>query len=438
MATIERPAAPAPPETPRVPKPSRPVVKPPKPFFLRSWFALVITAVLVAAHIYGYQVSQIEPGLLVQKWPDMQRRFGELLQPEIVVRDQKQLQVPLPIVGVETASTNPTPATIEAPTDTVINLGGDVEVRVAEGEQIETFNVKVEASKGEVAPGETMTVSGSGLRPNTPGRVLWQSTGLNASTQPIGTFTADAQGNFTTEVTVPGDADRVLNSFGFPNTLTVSQTWDFGNVYASETLTLVIEKMVETIFLALMGTTFAIVLSLPLSFLAARNLMPHTFLGNATYFVTRTLLNVLRSIEVLILAVIFAATVGLGPFAGVLALTVHSIASLGKLYSEAIESIDPGPLEAITATGANRLQVIMYAVVPQFIPQFLSFTLYRWDINVRMSTVIGFVGGGGVGYILLQFINLGNYFRAATAIWAIAIVVMAMDWASAKLRERII
>jgi phosphonate transport system permease protein len=414
------------------------VVKPPKPFFLRSWFALVITVILVVAHVIGWRVSQIDPALLVQKWPEMQRRFGELLQPEIVARDQMQLQIPLPIVGVDTAAEDPAPATIEMPTDTVLNLAGDAEQQVIDSETIETYNVKVEASKGEVAPGETMTVSGSGLRPNTPGRVLWQSTGLNASTQPIGTFTTDAQGNFTTEVTVPGDADRVLNSFGFPNTLTVSQTWDFGNVYMSQTLELVIQLMIETIFLALMGTTFAIILSIPLSFLASRNLMPHTFLGNAVYFITRTLLNVLRSIEVLILAIIFAATVGLGPFAGVLALTVHSVASLGKLYSEAIESIDPGPLEAITATGANRLQVIMYAVVPQFIPQFISFTLYRWDINVRMSTVIGFVGGGGIGFILQQFINLGNFFAAATAIWAIAIVVMAMDWASAKIRERVI
>jgi phosphonate transport system permease protein len=438
MATIERPTSSSAPETPRVPQPSRMVVKPPKPFFLRSWFGLVITVVLVAAHVYGWQVSKIDPGLLVQKWPEMQRRFGELLQPELVARDQMQLQIPLPIVGVETASANPTAQSIEAATDTVINLAGDAEQRVPEGDAIETFNVKVDASKGEIAPGETMTVSGSGLRPNTGGEVKWQSTGTQASTQTIGTFTTDAQGNFTTDVTVPQDADRVLNSFGFPNTLTVVQTWPFGNTYMSETLRLVIELMIETVFLALMGTTFAIFLSIPLSFLAARNLMPRTFLGNAVYFLTRTLLNILRAIEPLILAIIFAATVGLGPFAGVLALMIHSIASLGKLYSEAIESIDPGPLEAITATGANRLQVIMYAVVPQFIPQFISFTLYRWDINVRMSTIIGFVGGGGIGFILQQFINLGNFFAAATALWAIAIVVMAMDWASAKVRERVI
>lgn len=91
--------------------------------------------------------------------------------------------------------------------------------------------------------------------------------------------------------------------------------------------------------------------------------------------------------------------VGLGPYAGIIALTVHSVASLGKLYSEAIESIDPGPIEAIQATGATRLQTIMFAVVPQMIAPFVSFSIYRWDINVRMSTVIGLVGGGGVGFI---------------------------------------
>jgi phosphonate transport system permease protein len=154
--------------------------------------------------------------------------------------------------------------------------------------------------------------------------------------------------------------------------------------------------------------------------------------------VARTVLNVLRSIEVLILAVIFGATVGFGPFAGVLALSLHSIASLGKLYSEAIEAIDPGPIEAITATGANRLQVIMYAVVPQFIPQFISFTLYRWDINVRMSTVLGFVGGGGIGFLVQQYIQLLQWNQAATAIWAIALVVIAMDYASAKIRAAVI
>jgi phosphonate transport system permease protein len=160
--------------------------------------------------------------------------------------------------------------------------------------------------------------------------------------------------------------------------------------------------------------------------------------GSLVYYVTRTFFNLTRSIEVMIVAVIMAVVVGIGPFAGVMALVIHSIGALGKLYSEAIESIDPGPIEAITATGAGRLQVVLFAVLPQVIPQFISFTLYRWDINVRMSTIIGFVGGGGIGYLLIQYINLLQWNQAGTVIWLIAIVVGVMDYASAVLRERVV
>jgi len=147
---------------------------------------------------------------------------------------------------------------------------------------------------------------------------------------------------------------------------------------------------------------------------------------------------VFRSIEPLIWAMIGVAWVGLGPFAGVIALTVHSIAALGKLYSEAIESIDTGPIEAIQATGATWMQTIIYAVIPQIIPPFLSFTIYRWDINVRMSTIIGAVGGGGIGFLLFQWIRLTDWSNAGIAVWMIAITVMIMDYASAELRERLI
>jgi phosphonate transport system permease protein len=200
----------------------------------------------------------------------------------------------------------------------------------------------------------------------------------------------------------------------------------------------VAEKVLETIFLALMGTTIAVIAAIPLSFLGARNLMTRTPAGTVVYYVVRTIFNAVRSIEVLILAIIFVVWVGLGPFAGVLALAMHSIAALGKLYSEQIESIEPGPIEAVTATGASALQVVRYAVVPQVVPPFIAFTILRWDTNVRMSTVIGFVGGGGIGFILQQYINLLQYRQAATAVWAIAIVVAAMDYLSAVVRERVV
>jgi phosphonate transport system permease protein len=176
----------------------------------------------------------------------------------------------------------------------------------------------------------------------------------------------------------------------------------------------------------------------PLSFLGARNIMHGTLLGQTIYVIVRTIFNLGRAIEVLILAVIMAVVVGIGPFAGMMAIVLHSIGAMGKLYSEAIESIDPGPIEAITATGANRLQTVLFAVVPQVIPQFLSFTMYRWDINVRMSTVVGLVGGGGIGFLLIQYINLLQWSQAATALWLIAIVVTVMDYASAAIRARLI
>ena len=161
-------------------------------------------------------------------------------------------------------------------------------------------------------------------------------------------------------------------------------------------------------------------------------------IGMAIYTITRTVLNALRAIEALIWVIIFVVWVGIGPFAGVLALSLHTIAALGKLYSEQVESIAPGPLEAIKATGATRLQVIVYSVIPQIIPLYISFTMYRWDINVRMSTIIGFAGGGGIGFLLLQNINLLNYRAASTQMVAIAVVVAAMDYLSSYMRQRVV
>ncbi len=117
---------------------------------------------------------------------------------------------------------------------------------------------------------------------------------------------------------------------------------------------------------------------------------------------------------------------------------VHSVAALGKLYSEQIESIDPGPLEAVRASGATELQTVAYAVVPQIIPPFISFTIYRWDINVRMSTIIGLVGGGGIGQMLFQYQNLAQWRQVSVAVILIVAVVMILDSVSARIRERLV
>jgi phosphonate ABC transporter permease subunit PhnE len=161
-------------------------------------------------------------------------------------------------------------------------------------------------------------------------------------------------------------------------------------------------------------------------------------IGLTVYYLARTVFNGLRSIEPLVMVIIFVVWVGIGPFAGSLALALHTTAALAKLYSEQVESINTGPLEAVRATGATRLQTVIYAVVPQIVPPYISFTMYRWDINVRMSTIIGFAGGGGIGFLLQQNINLLQYRAAAAQMLAIAIVVASMDYISSRLRERVI
>jgi len=202
-------------------------------------------------------------------------------------------------------------------------------------------------------------------------------------------------------------------------------------------LIICLTALAETIYLALLATIFAIPLAFVLSFFAARNLMPRTFLGNTVYIIVRTIATVFRSIEAIVWAIIFSVWVGIGPFAGMLALMIHSIASLTKLYSEQIENIDTGPVEAIKATGANTLQTWIFGVVPQIISPYLAFTIYRWDINVRMATIVGFVGGGGIGLLLLQQQQLLRWQNVGMIIWLIAIVVWIMDMVSAKVRERL-
>jgi len=196
--------------------------------------------------------------------------------------------------------------------------------------------------------------------------------------------------------------------------------------------------LVQTVFLAFMATAFAIPVAFVLAFPSARNLTRGSFVARLGYGVARTVMNFVRAVEPLVWALIFISWVGIGPFAGVLALWIHSVAALTKLYSEQIESIDHGPVDAITATGASTLQVLRYGVVPQVIPPFLSFTIYRWDINVRMSTIIGFVGGGGIGYILKPRVDLGEWGEVGTLVLLIAGTVWVMDILSAKIRARIV
>jgi phosphonate transport system permease protein len=188
----------------------------------------------------------------------------------------------------------------------------------------------------------------------------------------------------------------------------------------------------------MLATTLGALFAFPFSILAAKNLTGRSRISIWIYYVTRGVLNLLRSIEALLYVVIFIFWVGIGPFAGMLALAVTSFALIGKLFSEAIENIDTGPIEAITATGASRLQLIAYAILPQIVPPFVSYLIYQWDINIRMATIIGFAGGGGIGLTLTTFFGSLQYHKAGTVVAFIVVVVALMDFASAKLRHALI
>ncbi len=193
-------------------------------------------------------------------------------------------------------------------------------------------------------------------------------------------------------------------------------------------------NIIETIFMAFIATFMAIPFAFVLSFMAARNIMKHPA-AYAVYLSLRTLMNLTRSIEALVWAIIFSVWVGIGPFAGMLALMIHSISSLTKQYSEMVETVSEGPIEGVLSCGASKLQTIWFAIVPQVVLPYISFTVYRWDINVRMATIIGLVGGGGIGTMLIKYQGQAMWPEVGTIIVVIAAVVWMMDQASAYIRE---
>ncbi len=369
---------------------------------------LLLLALAIPLYLWSWQATGIDLMALLQNAPKARPILSDLLHPSLLARAE-QSQSAETVLRVP--CDGPAPETPPPP---------------AEGPRIVLSANCLNAR-------DPVVVTGEGFRPNTEGRLYWQVTGLQGRLRDE-RFTTDDQGRFTVETDIP----PLLAENPGVHTLIAEATWEVGQLRPSETLQITIDKIIETVFLALMATTLGALFAVPLSFLGARNIMPHTPWGNAIYLTTRTFFNLTRSIEPLIVATIFAIWVGFGPFAGVLALSVSTVANMGKLYSEAAESIDPGPIEAITATGANRIQVIWFGVIPQIVPPYISFTIYHWDINVRMSTIIGFVGGGGIGMELARWINQLQWNSAATAVWAIVVVVTIMDYASAIVRERIV
>ena len=189
--------------------------------------------------------------------------------------------------------------------------------------------------------------------------------------------------------------------------------------------------LIETIKMAILGTVMGSAIAFVYSLLIARNIVKN----KAVTGILRIIMNIVRTIPDLLLGAIFVAVVGIGPVAGVLALTVFTFGVVVKLFYEAIETIDPGPIEALTAVGANKLQIIHFAVMPQILTYFISYVLYAFEINVRASTVLGYIGAGGIGLYLQQTLQVFDYAKTGMIILVIIVVVVIIDYISTKSRE---
>lgn len=201
---------------------------------------------------------------------------------------------------------------------------------------------------------------------------------------------------------------------------------DFSNLGTILTL------LVETLQMAVVGTVLGSVLSLVMAFAAAATIAPRWL-----YYPARWLMNIIRSIPDLVFALMFVSAVGLGPFAGILAMTLGSVGSIGKVFAEAMESVDRGPVTAIQAVGGSKRAVIQYAVVPQAAPMLVSYTLLLFEGNVRGATILGLVGAGGIGLELTNALRMYNYAHLSAIILCIIVLVTVIDQISAYVRKRI-
>lgn len=366
---------------------------------------LLLLALVVLAFWVSYRVTEADFAKLITNLPKGKDLVRAFLTPDIFTRDVEKRTVSIAF---------PVPcgsAPAEAPAAEGPRLIPDVPC---------------------ADPRQKFTLQGFELEPNAEVVIRWRLPDGRTLTA-IRTQT-DARGYFAYEVEA---RPIVATQDGVPSRLEVDTLTPVGGLKLSQAVRDVADNMMVTIFMALLSTTFATLIAAPLSFLAASNITRKGCLGTVVYYLFRTFFNLMRSYDPLVMATVFGFWLSFGPFPGFLALTVVTIASLGKLFSEAVENIDRGPVEALQATGASPLHVIRYAVIPQIVPDFISYIIYHWDINVRISTIIGFVGGGGIGYYLNLSINDFKWRQAGTAIWAIVIVVWAMDFLSAEIRKRV-
>lgn len=404
---------------------------------------------ILLIYVIAFQVTDANFPRLITRFNDVRIIFDALVHPDLFTHDT-ETQAGMTTIWIPCS---PTPQTAPGGSNSGLPVG-------------------VDRLCGTV--GDTVTMAGQGFKPNESGFVYWQEyRGTNevqvrANDAPV-QVTTDAVGKFVVSFPIPTFAGRDGLDPNAPivNGIEARFVQDVGPLKPSENFGVIVGKMDSvpapgylvslgvvpsggkipwfipggifvTIGLGLLATLVSVIVAAPLSFFGARNIMHHLPGGTIIYYIARGIFNVARSIDALILALILVTWTGLGTLTGLLALTIHSIAAVAKLYSEEVEHIDPGPVEATTATGGNLLQSIRFAVIPQIIPSFLAYSLLRWDINMRSSTIIGLVSAAGVGFYIFEAIRKGGYREYAAALWCIAIVVLIVDFLSSYWREQIL
>lgn len=403
---------------------------------------------ILIIYIIAWQVTDVNFTRLVTRFDDVKFIFNALLHPDFFTRDTEQ-QSGTVTIQVPCSPTVPPPPP-----------------------EYSGLPVQLDRLCGTV--GDPVTMTGQGFLANTSGNVYWLEYGGTNEVQvrsggaPV-VLTTDASGVFSSQFPIPTFAARDGLDPVNPVVQAVEARFvqEVGPPKPSENFTILIGSIQQvpapqwmvnlglaapgstvprfvpggiwvTIALGLMATFISIAVAAPLSFLGARNIMARVRGGTVIYYIARFVFNFVRSVDTLIWAIILVTWTGLGAFTGLIALSIHSIAAIAKLYSEEVEHIDEGPVEASIASGGSTLQSVRFAVIPQIIPPFLAYSLLRWDINMRSATVVGFVSAAGIGFYIFEAIRKGGYKEYAAALWAIAIVVMIVDFVSSAWRERIL
>jgi phosphonate transport system permease protein len=379
---------------------------------LPTLLAIVAALALVA---WGLNGTEARPERIVAGIPALVRFFSGLIPPEFEFSEGSERAISLPSFSVREVS--PTPKLARAQ-----RASEDALAALAEGQRV----MYVLLETGGAAPQILTDVEAATINAN--------------DVESLRPYIVDAGmtivlDDWDESVMIAPEGTHVVNAVPYAEgEIVVAKRYLLQPGEILLGYPIILNSIFETVQIAIIGTIGAVLLSLPFALLAARNISPHP----AVYQITRLFLNINRSIPTLIWALIMVSAVGLGPFAGVMALVIGSIGSTARLYAESFEQIDPNQVAAVRATGASGLKVFNYGVLPQAFPLLATYSLVSFEHNVRDSTILGIVGAGGVGFIIQKYTALFQFPRLMGAVMIIAILVTVIDRVSAHIRNQII